>query len=198
KPWKDCTPLEKGFRGEVITFMDMIKAGAEPLGRTLGLNPKGRSPVQAFKAWHGRTGIDGIYKVRSKVRDKHGNVVKDKDGKDVEEVTYVIIESKATGGMKNGVLDDIVAKLTKNDKERQMSDDWIMKNIKNMGLSAADQNAITASLQNPKKVKRIYAQTDAEGTTYHEIRGVDKAGNLDPTEARVSNVVFDPQSLKGT
>ncbi|ABM56047.1 hypothetical protein Veis_0256 [Verminephrobacter eiseniae EF01-2] len=199
KPWKDCTPLEKGFRGEVITFMDMIKAGAEPLGRTLGLNPKGRSPVQAFKAWHGRTGIDGIYKVRSKVRDKHGNVVKDKDGKDVEEVTYVIIESKATGGMKNGVLDDIVAKLTKNKKnDRQMSEAWIERNLKNMGLSAADKNAITAGLRDPKKVKRIYAQTDAEGTTYHEIRGIGKDGKPSVTEARVSNVVFDPQSLKGT
>ncbi|MCW8182937.1 hypothetical protein D8B29_26515, partial [Verminephrobacter eiseniae] len=144
-------------------------------------------------------GIDGIYKVRSKVRDKHGNVVKDKDGKDVEEVTYVIIESKATGGMKNGVLDDIVAKLTKNKKnDRQMSEAWIERNLKNMGLSAADKNAITAGLRDPKKVKRIYAQTDAEGTTYHEIRGIGKDGKPSVTEARVSNVVFDPQSLKGT
>ncbi|WP_265283080.1 hypothetical protein [Verminephrobacter aporrectodeae] len=140
---------------------------------------KGKNPADAIKNWHGRHGIDGIYRRK----------VKDKDGNDYYE--YVLVESKATGGSKNGVPDNTVEKLdtTKKGSVRQMSNKWIEdhldKIVNDGGMSAKDKKEIMDGLKNGS-TKRIYAQTDANGTIYHEITGTTKDGKLHNDHARVS------------
>ncbi len=180
KPWKDLTSKEKGFRGEVVMFEDLTKAGYQPVGGTKNLDPKLKSPDEAFKSWNGQTGLDGIFK---------------KDGK------YVIVESKATGGEKNGVPDNTVEKLTGTKKNgRQLSDAWIDNHLENMvrkgEISSTEKDAIMGGLKSGS-TKRVYVQTDANGTSYHEVRGGDKNGNNGKPgtlgkEARVMGTTWKP------
>jgi len=107
---------------------------------------------------------------------------------------YILINSKAVGGSTNGVPDDTVQKLTR-DKNgvRQMSSKWIENNLRIMvnegETSKEEKQEIMAGLKNGA-TKRIYAQTDANGTTYHVIEDVMKEGKPDPKDACVSNVAW--------
>ena len=147
KAWKKLTSKQKGFRAEREVFVDMKNRGYEPVGKSF--NPSGKSPDAAFKEWDGQTGIDGLYK------DKAGN--------------YVIVESKATGGTKMADPDGCVAKLcTMQTGERQMSEKWIKDRLDKLEIPQAEQDKILAGMKDGS-TKRIYAQTDANGTSYHEI-----------------------------
>ncbi|WP_265665728.1 polymorphic toxin-type HINT domain-containing protein [Verminephrobacter aporrectodeae] len=186
KAWAKLTPHEKGFKGEMAVF-DALTArenGFEIFGGSFNFDPKHQNPADAIKNWRGRHGIDGIY--RRKVKDKDGN----------EHYEYVLVKSKAIGGSKNGIPDNTVEKLRNNDGDvRQMSDKWINdhleKIVKDGGMSAQDKKEIMDGLKNGS-TKRIYAQTDANGTTYHEITGLPKSIDPDGKQARVSNVTWSP------
>ncbi|ABM56052.1 hypothetical protein [Verminephrobacter eiseniae] len=109
---------------------------------------------------------------------------------------YAVVKSKAVGGSTNGVPDDTVQKLTMDkDGVRQMSSEWIENNLRIMvndgEISKEAMQEIMAGLQDGA-TKRIYAQTDANGTTYHVIEDVMKEGKPDPKDACVSNVAWKP------
>ncbi|MCW8166511.1 hypothetical protein D8B22_16500 [Verminephrobacter aporrectodeae subsp. tuberculatae] len=190
KSWNNLKDFEKGFRGEKAVF-DALTAREkgfvpfEAFGGSFNFDLKGKNPADAIKNWHGRHGIDGIYRRK----------VKDKDGNDYYE--YVLVESKATGGSKNGVPDNTVEKLdtTKKGSVRQMSNKWIEdhldKIVNDGGMSAKDKKEIMDGLKNGS-TKRIYAQTDANGTIYHEITGTTKDGKLHNDHARVSGATWNP------
>lgn len=109
-----------------------------------------------FEFWQGKRGIDGIFK------DPQGN--------------YVIVESKTTGGIKPSNPEGCVAKLcSTKENGRQMSNDWIKANIEKSVSDPAERAAILRAIDN-KEIKKIYAQTDANGTTFHEILGVGEDG----------------------
>jgi hypothetical protein len=148
-PWEKLKSWEIGFRAEYDIFKDFEKRGLTPVGNSF--NPNGKNPQVAFSDWDGQTGIDGLY------RDAKGN--------------YVIVESKATGGKKKGEPDECVAQLcTMKDGERQMSAKWIADRLDKMGVTPAERKAIVDGLAaNDGSVKRIYAQADGNGSSYHEI-----------------------------
>lgn len=107
----------------------------------------------AFEAWQGKKGIDGIFK------DPQGN--------------YVIVESKTTGGKKPNDPEGCVARLCMTSENgRQMSDKWIMDHINKSDLDPAEKDAILKAI-NKNGIKKVYAQTDVNGTTFHEILDVD-------------------------
>jgi hypothetical protein len=110
----------------------------------------------AFEAWQGKKGIDGIFK------DPQGN--------------YVIVESKTTGGKKPTDPEGCVAKLcSTKENGRQMSRTWIENNLKDSVPDPAEREEILRAIEN-KEIKKVYAQTDANGTTFHEIIDVGKDG----------------------
>lgn len=150
KSWDKLSAKEKGYRGERQVFMELLEKGYESVGNSF--DPRGMTPDQAFKAWDGQAGIDGIYK------DKNGN--------------YVIIESKATGGVKKsdpeGCYDNLC---TVKNGDRQMSDAWLNSRIDRLVPDPEEAKKIKASLE-AKAVKKVYALTDEKGTSYHEIRDI--------------------------
>jgi hypothetical protein len=139
---------QKGFKGELV-----VREALEAKGYTV-IKAVGKHDG-AYDAWKGKGGIDGIYK------DKDGN--------------YVIVESKATGGVKPSDPEGCVAGLCKlKGGERQMSREWIETRIRaDDSLSKAEQDLIIDGFENGK-TKRIYAQTDDKGTTFHEV--IDRNG----------------------
>lgn len=144
----------KGFKGELV-----VREQLEAKGYTMvrGLDNKSDD---ALAKWKGQKGIDGIYK------DKDGN--------------YVIVESKATGGVNPSDPEGCVAGLCNTGDGRQMSKDWIAKRINgDDSLTAVQKLEIMTGLNSkPPKTKRIYAQSDdASGTKYFEI--VDRNGSSD-------------------
>ncbi|MCW5220962.1 hypothetical protein D5041_14740 [Verminephrobacter aporrectodeae subsp. tuberculatae] len=186
KAWAKLTPHEKGFMGEKAVF-DALTAkekGFEPFGGSFNFDMKNQNPADAIKNWRGRHGIDGIYRRK----------VKDKDGKEYYE--YILVESKATGGSKNDIPDDVVAKLDMTKENgRQMSRKWIANHLQKMvdskKISKNEMDDILGGLDNGS-TKRVYAQKDANGSTYHEIKDVMKNGNIDEEQVRVSNAIWSP------
>lgn len=147
KSWTELTAKQKGFRGEHQVFLNLLDREYEPVGKSF--DPRGMTPDDAFKAWDGQTGIDGIYK------DKNGN--------------YIIIESKATGGTKKADPEGCVDRLcTLSGGERQMSNQWIRERIDKLVTDPVEAKIIRDSLA-LGKVKRVYAVTDEKGTSYNEI-----------------------------
>ncbi|MDY0977221.1 polymorphic toxin-type HINT domain-containing protein [Massilia sp. CFBP9012] len=147
KAWDKLSPKEKGYRGEREVFIDLLAKGYEPVGKSF--DPRGMSPDDAFKAWDGQTGIDGIYK------DKNGN--------------YVIIESKATGGTKKADPEGCVDRLcTVKSGARQMSNEWLQDRIDGLIDDPAEAQKIK-NLVAANRVKKVYALTDEKGTSYNEI-----------------------------
>lgn len=147
KPYQHLTQYERGMRGEYDVFMELVNKGMQPVGKSF--DPRGKTPEELFAHWYGRKGIDGIYK------DADGN--------------YYIIESKAMGGKKPDDPQDCVAKLcmTKN-SGRQLSDDWLKDRLESLVDDPEELAKIKAALAQGK-VKKIYAQTDGAGTTYHHV-----------------------------
>src|SRR6218665_594218 len=99
---------------------------------------------------------------------------------------YAVDKTKAVGGSTNGVPDDSVQKLTMDkDGVRQMTSEWIENNLRIMvndgEISKEAMQEIMAGLKDGA-TKRIYAQTDANGTTYHVIEDVMKEGKPDPKD----------------
>jgi hypothetical protein len=143
--------LEKGFRAETNIFYELKNLGYEPVGKSL--NPdKYANPESTYKAWVGSKGIDGIYV------DKKGN--------------YVIVESKATGGIKPGDPSGCVKELClMKNGERQMSEAWLEDRLKTMVPDKTERDKIIAGLATGK-TKKIYAKTDEFGTAYNEIDDV--------------------------
>lgn len=88
---------------------------------------RGMSPDDAFRAWDGQTGIDGIY------RDARGN--------------YVIVESKATGGVKASDPQGCVARLCPTNDGRQMSDAWIEARLERLVSDPAERRRILDGLE---------------------------------------------------
>ena len=147
KPYDDLEPHERGFRGEYDVFRQLLDKGMQPVGKSF--DPRGKDPQELFAKWFGSRGIDGIYK------DADGN--------------YIIIESKAMDGEKPGDPEGCKAKLcmTKN-SGRQLSKDWVNERLKDL-IDDPDELAKINAAMESGKVKRIYAQTDHKGTTYHEV-----------------------------
>ncbi|MRW90360.1 hypothetical protein GJ699_10215 [Duganella sp. FT80W] len=139
---------QRGFRGEYEVLDQLKKENYKPVGNSFDI--EGKTPSEAYAAWDGQTGIDGIYK---------------KDGK------YVIVESKATGGTKNADPAGCVAKLCQTDDGRQMSDDWIKARLQKIVPDPVERAQILDDLKNGK-VTKVYAQTDGAGTSYHVIDNV--------------------------
>jgi hypothetical protein len=155
--WEHLTPKEKGFRAESDIFYHLTDSDKyKPVGNSFNPTKHGGSD-KAFKAWDGQTGIDGIYV------DAKGN--------------YVIVESKATGGLKASDPSDCVMELCKmKTGERQMSKEWIKDRLEKI-VSEPELSQIVEGLdKNNGKVKRVYAQTDEAGTTYHEVVDVGSEG----------------------
>jgi hypothetical protein len=147
----------KGFKGEIV-----VRENLEAAGYTMvkGVDNKADD---ALAKWNGQKGIDGIYRKP--------------DG------TYVIVESKATGGVNPSDPTGCVAGLCNTGSGRQMSKDWITKRVNDdASLSAAEKKAITDGLTGPPvTTKRVYAQSDdTSGTQFFEI--VDKNGESDKAE----------------
>lgn len=164
KAWSKLAKHERGFRGELEVFAELTAKGYTPVGNSF--DPFGMTPEQAFKAWNGQTGIDAIYK------DRNGN--------------YVIIESKATGGTKKADPDGCVEKLClMKDRTRQMSDKWIRDRLADMIPDPVERKKVEDALTN-KTAKRVYAQTDQNGTSYHEIT------EAKTNEVKVSNKKWNP------
>jgi len=148
----------KGFKAEVL-----IREEFEAKGYTMVKGADNQSD-DALAKWKGQKGIDAIFK------DKDGN--------------YVIVESKATGGVNPSDPEGCVAGLcnTKNDG-RQMSKTWIIKRIEaDSSLTKTEQDKIIKGLDaKPPTTKRIYAQSDdASGTNYFEI--TDRNGMTDDAQ----------------
>lgn len=157
------SPTQKGFFGELKT-RELLEA-------------KGYSPVLAvgkndgaFDAWRGQTGIDAIYK------DKSGN--------------YVIVESKATGGVKPtdpcGTKGDLC---TVKSGERQMSDVWLRQRINELTappLAQADLDKLKVeAMKDPMTLQKVLARTDKEGnTSFHQINNKGMTG----TDVVIGNV----------
>ncbi|WP_236610742.1 polymorphic toxin-type HINT domain-containing protein [Verminephrobacter aporrectodeae] len=187
KAWTKLTPHEKGFKWEVEVFEHMTTAGYEPMKGSL--NPVGKTPQEAFSEWSGKQDIDGRYRRSTGIKDKDGDYIYE----------YVLVESKATGGAKNGIPDDTVAKLTMTKNTgRQMSTKWVSnhldKSVEKGEMSDKERNAIISGLKSGGLTKRIYAQKDANGSTYHEIKDVinpDKKINSE--QVRVTNTAWKPQ-----
>lgn len=140
--------LQKGFKGELI-----VRETLEAKGYTV-VSAVGKHDG-AFEAWQGKKGIDGIFK------DPQGN--------------YVIVESKTTGGIKPSDPEGCVAKLCQTQNNgRQMSREWIENNLKDSVPDPAEREAILEAIKKGE-VKKVYAQTDANGTTFHEV--IDVAGD---------------------
>lgn len=158
KAWDKLSAKEKGFRGERLVFLEMKNKGYTPVGNSF--NPTGKSPEEAFAAWDGQTGIDGLYK------DADGN--------------YVIVESKATGGKSNTDPSECVAKLCMmKTGERQMSDKWIKDRLDKMVPDPQERQKVLDAL-NDNKVTKVYAQADGQSETSGIIYNViDKKGNTD-------------------
>jgi hypothetical protein len=149
KAWQTLTPMQKGFRAEYMIFKDLTRNGKyTPVGKSF--NPNGQSPDDAYKAWRGQTGIDGVYK------DASGN--------------YVIVESKATGGTKPGDPSGCKGRMCDTLDGRQMSDDWLIARL-NKIVGEPERTALENAIKS-KNVKKVYAQTDQNGTTYHEINDI--------------------------
>jgi hypothetical protein len=157
KHYNDLGSHEKGFYAEHQIFEELLKRGMQPVGKSF--DPRGQNPQELFAKWYGSKGIDGIYK------DADGN--------------YIIIESKAIGGAKPDDPAGCKGKLcmTKN-SGRQLSKKWTEERLKDLVTDPEELAKITDAL-NKGKVKRIYAQTDAEGTTYHHV--IDES----PTEVKL-------------
>jgi len=152
KAWAKLTPKEKGFRAERDIYVELKSKGYQPVGNSF--KPEGKSPDDLYKEWDGQTGIDALYK------DKDGN--------------YVIVESKATGGKKSSDPEGCVGALCKmktDDKERQLSDKWIKDRLAKMVPDPVERAKILQEMRNGS-VKKVYAQTDVNGTTYHLVNDV--------------------------
>lgn len=177
KPWKDLTSKEKGFRGELQAHSDMKDAGYQPVGKSsTDMTRTDIPPHERFNLQDGKQGIDGIYK------DKNGN--------------YVLIESKATGGTKKEAPNGTKERLTETKNGTQMSPQWIDNHLSTMvnngEISATEKIKIMDGLKNGS-TRRIYAQTDVKGTSYHEVvSNKNSKGELLPLHARVSSVVWKP------
>ncbi|WP_265665726.1 hypothetical protein [Verminephrobacter aporrectodeae] len=159
-------------------------AGHDPMKG--GFNPNSRKiPTGAFSEWSGKNTIDGLYRKNTGLKDGDGDYI----------YTYVLLESKATGGTKNGIPDDTVAKLTMTKHSgRQMSIKWISNHLEDMvrkgEMSQKEKNAIIRGFMSGS-VKRIYSQKDADGTTYHEIKDVIKPDNIvNDEQVRVTSVAW--------
>lgn len=165
KAWNKLTPKQKGFRAEREVFVDLLSKGYEPVGKSF--DPRGMSPEDAYKAWDGQTGIDGIYK------DKNGN--------------YVILESKATGGTKNADPQGCKDKLCMVSGGRQMSQVWVDARIDALVTDPIERKAIRDGLRPPGNgtVKKVYALTDGNGRSYHLID--DMPGGTDVKIGKVWN-----------
>ena len=156
----------KGFKGELVT-RELLEAKGYTMVR--GVDNKSDD---ALAKWKGQTGIDGIYK------DKAGN--------------YVIVESKATGGVNPSDPTGCVAGLcnTKADG-RQMSRQWIETRIRDdKSLSKAEQDKIIDGLSGkPPTTKRVYAQSDdSKGTQFFEIVDkLDDEGKIIRNQAELGN-----------
>src|SRR6218665_4124561 len=91
---------------------------------------------------------------------------------------YAVVKSKAVRGSTNGVPDDTVQKLTMDkDGVRQMSSEWIENHLRIMENDGEISKEAMQEIMDGLKdgaTKRIYAQTDANGTTYHVIEHVIK------------------------
>lgn len=149
KKWEEKTRMEKGFSAELQVMKELRDSGFEPIGGTKDLRDKPTN--DAYSGWRGQTGIDGIYV------DKDGN--------------YLIVESKATGGTKMGDPEDCVGSLCMTKDGRQMSDQWINNRLEKAVPDKAERDKLMVAMSQ-NKVKRIYAQTDKDGTIYNEILGV--------------------------
>jgi len=149
KPWAALKPKEKGFRGEVSVYDELTEGGYKTVGNSF--DPKSKNLNDAFADWDGQTGIDGIY------RDANGR--------------YFIVESKATGGTKKADPDGCVDKLCiMATGERQMSKKWIIARLEKAVPDAVERQKIIDGLENQDgSVTRLYAQTDAHGTSYNVI-----------------------------
>ena len=154
KPYEKLEKHERGFRGEFQVFEQLTSKGYKPVG--LSFDPTGKRPDEAFALWHGQTGIDGIY------RDANGR--------------YFIVESKATGGLKKSDPEGCVDKLCKMATgERQMSTQWILDRLEKAVPDPVERQKIIQGLKNNDgTVTRLYAQTDAKGTSYSVINHVDQ------------------------
>jgi len=150
KNWQKLTPKEKGFRAEWEIAKDLQAKGYKPVGNTMTFQG---NPQTAYASWNGQTGIDAIY---------------EKDGK------YYIIESKATGGKKSSDPDDCKLGLCKVvSGDLQMSRAWIDGRLEKMVPNKAERDKIIAQLDSGD-AKLIYAQRDAQGSSYHHISQPDK------------------------
>lgn len=131
----------------------MVRSGYSPV-LAVGKNDGG------FEAWRGQTGIDAIYK------DQNGN--------------FVIVESKATGGVKPndpcGTKGDLC---TVKSGERQMSDVWLRQRINELTappLAQADLKKLQdEAKKDPMTVQKVLSRTDKDGdTSFHQINNKGK------------------------
>lgn len=94
---------------------------------------------------------------------------------------YVIVESKAYGDTKPASPSERGIRRVTKKTGRQMSDKWIEARLDKMNLTSQEKADLMAGLKPPGaagvSVKRIYARTDAAGTSYFEINrdGVNEA-----------------------
>lgn len=140
---------QKGFKGELEVRKALENKNYEMVK---GVDNKPDSD-SALKEWKGKNGIDGIYKNKTTGE-------------------YVIVESKATGGVNPSDPSGCVAGLCNTQTGRQMSKDWITERInKDASLSDPEKAEILAGLnKNPPTTKRVYAQSDdTSGTKFFEI-----------------------------
>lgn len=158
-PWDKLTSPERGFRAEVQIFDRMKQLGFEPVGASFDPT-KSKSPAAAFAGWHGQTGIDGLY-------------YNPKTGK------YVIVESKAHGGEDRLGNKDTKGKMPlMKTGERQMSNDWIDKNLEAMlpgPANKAKRDEIRAGIadESTGTVTKVYVWTDKNGNAeYRKIKNV--------------------------
>lgn len=161
KRWPDLSAKEKGFRAELEVAALLDANGYKPVGGTFDIK---RYPDvdSGFAAWDGQTGIDGIYK------NAKGE--------------YVIIESKGKG---TAVKDDpsgCVDKLCNTNDGRQLSLDWTVARLEKLIPDPVERARVERGLRNGT-VKRVYAQTDENGTVFHEVATPTGAGGPNTRDA---------------
>lgn len=158
KRWPELASKEKGYMAELRVAAELDMKGYKRVGATF--DPAKYPDVAAgMKAWDGQTGIDGIFK------NAKGE--------------YVIVESKAKGV---GVKDEVagcVDRLCMTGTGRQMSFDWIEKNLDKLVPDAAEAAKIRKGLE-AGTVTRVYAQTDGTKTIFNEV--ISTAGDLKSAE----------------
>ncbi|HWI15042.1 MAG TPA: hypothetical protein VNT02_12355, partial [Burkholderiales bacterium] len=164
RPWRaldmsTAKPEQLGLYGELEGTARMKAEGFEPLGKTV--DPENiLTPGEfdsAVEAYHGQTGIDGIYK---RINPQTG------------ETEYWCGEMKTTGdpNPKEPTGKGALSRTTTGD---QLSDTWIRNNLRKSGLSESEQIDFLKALD-AGKVKKFYAHTTSSGTKFYSVSGVNE------------------------